>query len=82
MAKNPNPPSEDNEQQTSGGNNNDSGGSNLLQQASNAINKAAKEGVVNKLKDILKRKQEATRAAALCDAEATKLLQDYEAGLL
>jgi hypothetical protein len=54
----------------------------IMDQALAAINKAGKEAVLNKLKEILKRKQEHAKGVALCDAEAKKLVEDFEAGLL
>jgi hypothetical protein len=53
-----------------------------LQQALAKITKTEKESVVAKLTDIMKRRKEAEKAMKLCDAEATKLVDDFNAGLL
>lgn len=54
----------------------------LLAQAQKALDKSGKESIVNKLKEILKRKQEAMKTVRLCDQEAQKLVEDFEAGIL
>jgi hypothetical protein len=70
----------DNDADTSTDNN--QGGKTVLDQAIAAINKGAKEAVVNQLKEVLKRRKEAERTVALCNAEAKKIVDDYTAGLL
>jgi hypothetical protein len=62
--------------------NNATSGKSLFDQAAAAINKAGKDATLSKLKDILKRKAEFVKGASLCDAEATKLVADFEAGLI
>lgn len=54
----------------------------ILDQAKSAINKQMKDAIVNKAKDIYKRRAEAAKSVALCDQELQQLLEDYQAGLL
>jgi hypothetical protein len=67
----------DSPKQQSGG-----GKSSLADQALSALTKASKDAVIAKLKDIFRKKIEAQRAVALCDAEAAKLIEDFEKGLI
>jgi len=54
----------------------------MLDSAIAALNKGAKEGTQNALKDLLKKKGEHQRGIKLIDLEIDKLLSDFKAGLL
>jgi hypothetical protein len=55
---------------------------NLVEQAMNALKKQSNDAALGKMKEIMKRRQEAMRTVALCDAEAQRLVEDVEAGLI
>jgi hypothetical protein len=54
----------------------------LMAQAKEAVTKSARESVLNKLKEIMKKRSEHEKGIALCDAEAKKLVEDFENGIL
>lgn len=58
-----------------------SGGSSLLSQATAAINKKAKDSVLDKVKANLSKRREHQIAIAQIDAENERIIEEYEAGL-
>lgn len=54
----------------------------LLDQVKAALQKGAKEGVKTKLMELMKKRAEHEKAMRLIDAEVTKLIKDFEDGLL
>lgn len=54
----------------------------LVDQVKAAIAKGAKEGVKNKLTELLKKRAEHEKGMRLIDAEVNKIVSDFEQGLL
>lgn len=55
---------------------------NLLSQVENDLKKADRESVKGKLKEILKKRREAEKTIRLLDLEASKLVEDFNSGVL
>lgn len=54
----------------------------LLSQVENDLKKADRESVKGKLKEILKKRREAEKTIRLLDLEASKLVEDFNSGVL
>jgi len=55
---------------------------NLLSQVEGELKKGEREAVKGKLKEILKKRREAEKTIRLLDLEASKLVQDFNDGVL
>lgn len=55
---------------------------NLLSQVEGELKKGERESVKGKLKEILKKRREAEKTIRLLDLEASKLVEDFNNGVL